>query len=177
MLFQVPMQCVEASLRVTGVTSKFRTVKHPLPGQPQGQKLLCVTVHIHLSAKALGQFLALPAHDRPGIGAAISQNLHDDLVSTGIEYEYVTIQVQHDAQLAPQDYRALRDLLWQFPTSEPYCALIMDAHWWVSSYAVPVKHPLPWCCFQPLDWRSNPKQEEVELNILPCLDSTCDFLD
>ena len=138
---------------------------------------MCVTIYVHLSAKALGQFLASPAHDRPGIGAAISENLLHNLVKTGIDFQYVTVQVQHDARLAPQDYRALRDLLWLFPSSEPYIDVIVDAHWWVSTYADPVKHPMPWCCFQPLDWRANPKQEEEEINILPCLDSTCDFLD
>ena len=103
-----------------GFTRSYRTPNKRVMGQPAGggSPMMCLTLHLHTSAAALGRFLALPAVERRVMGGKLAVHLHNLLSVISENFDWITIEVTHDARLGPQDYHSLKDLLWLFPCSQ-----------------------------------------------------------
>ena len=139
-------------LHVHGFTSTVRTMRRHHDYFASDQ-LDCVTLRVHLTAEAMGQYLVLAPHERRAVGTGYSEDLvrfvNESVLDNVDNVDHVSILIHHDAVLKPTDYLALRDLLWDFPyavrqhSSEAYA---VDAQWWITTYPSSAK-PMPWDCW------------------------------
>ena len=157
-----------------GYTVVQRGLKLPqnLPGGAR-VGLACLTLRVHVPVEALGQVLSMAAPDRRKVGCLLGRSLLGSMQDAPDDHQWLTVLLQHNANLKPGDYGTLRDLFWDFPShSNEYPArhIAIDAQWWISCYGSPTKHPVAWNCWHYFD------MDLVSNRCPPCLDSQTDFV-
>ena len=134
----------------------------------ESMSVACTTVHVHVTAEALGQYLVLSPRDRRAVGKRYAEFLV--AVLDDYKFDHVSVLLQHDADLKAKDFVALRDLLWEFPTIAWDLADVrftVDAQWWITTYPSNVKLPRLWH-----SWQSLGKDPD---DVPTCLDSLTAF--